>query len=318
EGRYLPPWDLLPCENANLDLDVAQGQVSALRALAGRGPTFVALPATALLQPVLAPEGLEEGKLALAPGMEMTPVTLTARLLAAGFDQEDVVEAPGQFARRGGIVDVFPFFAERPLRVEFFGDEVDTLRWFDSVTQTSERPLRGEVTVIDINRDSFAAAYARGRCPLTRYLKPGAAVFLFAPEKIADNAALYYSGFIHDNPLFPWERMAADLAAQPLVVAPEFADSELSLLRESCDAAGLVLPAAMDETPLGCEGLSRRAENLDVATAECTRLRAAGAAIAVFCRTPAERQRLRELLAEKDAALAGAVDFRLGTLSRGF
>ena len=314
---YFPPWDLLPNENEHLDLDTAQAQTNALRTLAAGGKNFLSLPAAALLQPVLAKETLGEGKLAIRRGMEISPLTLAARLQAAGFTHEEVVETPGQFARRGGIIDVFPFFADRPLRIEFFGDEIDTVRRFDSSTQMSDKPTDAEITVIDINRDSFARAYARNRVPISDYLTPESAVFLLAPEKTADNAALYFSGFIHDNPLFTWEKMAAELAARALVVVPEFADCELPLLKESCDKAMLPLPE-LAEVNLGCTGMTRLAENLDVAAREFSRMQAEGARLAVFCHNPAERQRLKELLLGKEPDLAGAIDFRLGALSRGF
>src|SRR6202007_1025882 len=64
-----------------------------------------------------------------------------AHLRRVGYESHDTVEMPGQFTVRGGIVDVFPAEAERPVRLEFFGDSVESLREFDPNTQRSVRPI---------------------------------------------------------------------------------------------------------------------------------------------------------------------------------
>ncbi len=66
---------------------------------------------------------------------------LVAHLRRVGYESHDMVEMPGQFTVRGGIVDVFPAEAERPVRLEFFGDSVESLREFDPNTQRSVRPI---------------------------------------------------------------------------------------------------------------------------------------------------------------------------------
>ena len=71
----------------------------------------------------------------LALGVEISPEELTERLLTLGFARCDTVESPGQFARRGGIVDFFVSSDEEPIRVEFFGDEIDRIVSFDVITQ---------------------------------------------------------------------------------------------------------------------------------------------------------------------------------------
>src|SRR6202035_446922 len=66
---------------------------------------------------------------------------LVSHLRRVGYELHDMVEMPGQFTVRGGIVDVFPAEAERPVRLEFFGDFVESLREFDPNTQRSVRPI---------------------------------------------------------------------------------------------------------------------------------------------------------------------------------
>ena len=71
----------------------------------------------------------------LRPGMNLEPEELARRLEQAGYARTSLVEGPGQYALRGGIVDVFSPACENPLRVEFFGDEVDIMGFFDVLTQ---------------------------------------------------------------------------------------------------------------------------------------------------------------------------------------
>ena len=74
-------------------------------------------------------------------GEEVDLETLTAHLAGVGYTQMDIVEMPGQFTRRGGILDVYSPETDRPVRIEFFGDEIDTIRKFDPETQRSQSGL---------------------------------------------------------------------------------------------------------------------------------------------------------------------------------
>ncbi|HXK11914.1 MAG TPA: hypothetical protein VMT70_19910, partial [Vicinamibacteria bacterium] len=107
---------------------------------------LVASPAS-LLRPSLAPRLLETRVVSLRAGEEMTPEILLEALDEGGYVREDPVTAPGQVARRGGILDVFPSDRAEPVRVEFFGDTVESLRLFDPDTQRATGPLEALVTL---------------------------------------------------------------------------------------------------------------------------------------------------------------------------
>ncbi|HWQ11821.1 MAG TPA: hypothetical protein VNL77_03425 [Roseiflexaceae bacterium] len=106
----------------------------------------IVAPVKALTQPTLTPAELAHATVRLRRGEEISPDALVARLITLGYRPAPTVEEPGELNRRGGILDVFPPGDELPLRIEFFGDEVDSLRRFDPVTQRSEAQAR-EVTV---------------------------------------------------------------------------------------------------------------------------------------------------------------------------
>src|SRR4029077_5881634 len=85
----------------------------------------------------ISPEDLALGSLTLAPGAGPDPVAVATRLVEMGYSREQLVEDHGQFALRGGILDVFPAAADSPVRAEWSGDAVETLRLFDPTNQRS-------------------------------------------------------------------------------------------------------------------------------------------------------------------------------------
>jgi transcription-repair coupling factor (superfamily II helicase) len=109
-------------------------------ALRGRLAALVASPA-GLLRPILAPRLFETRVITIALGEELTPEILLEALDEGGYRREDPVSAAGQVARRGGILDVFPPDRETPVRIEFLGDTVESLRVFDPDTQRTTGTL---------------------------------------------------------------------------------------------------------------------------------------------------------------------------------
>ena len=115
--------------------DIERERLSVLSRLwRGALAAVVASPA-ALLRPVMPPEELAARSLCLSVGDEMPPDTLCRRLVALGYARVETVESAGQFARRGGIVDLYPQEGQPPVRLEFFGDEIDRMGEIDPITQ---------------------------------------------------------------------------------------------------------------------------------------------------------------------------------------
>ena len=122
----------------------ARRAAALLQARAARAPGGLA---GGLLRPSLAPHLLETRVVSLRVGDEMTPEILLEALDEGGYAREDPVTAPGQVARRGGILDVFPSDRPEPVRIEFFGDTVESLRRFDPDTQRATGPIEALVTL---------------------------------------------------------------------------------------------------------------------------------------------------------------------------
>ncbi len=95
----------------------------------------------ALFEKVVLPEILADNMIRLKSGETIQPADLMETLIGYGFERTDFVYEPGQFALRGGILDIYSFGNEKPYRIELFGNEVDSIRLFDPETQLSERRL---------------------------------------------------------------------------------------------------------------------------------------------------------------------------------
>ncbi|HET8718587.1 MAG TPA: CarD family transcriptional regulator, partial [Nocardioidaceae bacterium] len=146
EVAYYPAWETLPHERLSPRSDTVGRRLAVLRRLRhpgqdrSNGPLKVVVaPVRSILQPQV--KGLADlAPVELVPGAEADLDDVVRRLAAAAYSRVDLVEKRGEFAVRGGIVDVFPPTEEHPLRVEFWGDEVDEIRSFAVADQRSLEP----------------------------------------------------------------------------------------------------------------------------------------------------------------------------------
>jgi len=139
---FLPDRDALPYERLIGDALTTQQRMQALIAMVERERTpIVICSARALTQLVIPPKELATSLFTLQPGQEVDLTLMLEQLYNLGYEPVAEVEEPGQFSHRGGIVDLFPPILPRPVRIEFFGDEIESLRTFDQETQRSLNPI---------------------------------------------------------------------------------------------------------------------------------------------------------------------------------
>ncbi|MBZ6378707.1 transcription-repair coupling factor [Pacificimonas flava] len=133
----IPAWDSLPYDRASPSLKVAADRAAGLARLSEhrRGPQLVVTTINAVLQRTLKAARLGSLTAYLAAGESIDPEDLIARLVSNGFVRTDTVLESGEFAVRGGILDLFPGGRDEALRLDFFGDEIDSMRRFDPATQ---------------------------------------------------------------------------------------------------------------------------------------------------------------------------------------
>jgi transcription-repair coupling factor (superfamily II helicase) len=325
----------------------ARRAAALLQARAARA--LVASPAS-LLRPSLAPRLLETRVVSLRAGDEMTPEILLEALDEGGYAREDPVTAPGQVARRGGIVDVFPSDAAEPVRIEFFGDTVEGLRRFDPDTQRATSPVDALVTLplsdVFAPRSVLAAlppvlaARFAGRRELAPFLEalerglppeglaelvalvPGATVppwthlppgpvAVVEPEAVRQEAEGFWARALEDQ-----RRRAEGLTPEPAEALVALAEIEARLRAaprlevREVDADGRSLHLACRPAPTYAGDVRRLAADL----------RASTATTVFFLGNTGRADRLADVLREDGLAVGEGTRIltRVGVLARGF
>lgn len=133
---YFPSNQLLPHEEA-YEPEVTAQRVEVLGRILQQERLIVVTAWEALQRRLIPPANFAEFIITLRLGTEMALTDLINRLTVMGYERVDLVQAAGQFSQRGDILDVFPLNQSQPIRLEFFGDEVDSIRNFDADTQLS-------------------------------------------------------------------------------------------------------------------------------------------------------------------------------------
>ncbi|ETI64429.1 transcription-repair coupling factor, partial [Sphingobium sp. C100] len=141
----IPAWDCLPYDRASPSLRAASARLAGLYALQARpkGPQLVVTTLAAMTQRTLTPFRVRQLVAKLAPKERIAITRLADMLQGNGYVRTDTVHDRGEFAIRGGIVDLFPGGEEQPLRLDFFGDEIETVRRFDPSDQRTTGSVDG-------------------------------------------------------------------------------------------------------------------------------------------------------------------------------
>jgi transcription-repair coupling factor (superfamily II helicase) len=145
----LPSHEVDPYRGLSPHLHVASARARALASIASGAVRVVVASAPALLPRLVPPRRLGAAVLELKPGAEIDPQLLGEHLVESGFAREDPVDEHGEFAIRGGIVDVFPPGDDQPVRIEFAGDSIESIRRYDPSTQRSTAAI-DQVTILPI------------------------------------------------------------------------------------------------------------------------------------------------------------------------
>ncbi len=135
--EHYPELEILPYDKHSADRAIVSQRIEVMDALERGRVRFLCTSVRAWLRRVMPPELLRERRFQLETGHEIDMEELSERLAALGYRNVGMVSEPGDFAVKGGIVDLFTPTHEEPFRLEFFGDEIDSLRSFDPATQRS-------------------------------------------------------------------------------------------------------------------------------------------------------------------------------------
>ncbi|MEM9840497.1 MAG: transcription-repair coupling factor [Pseudomonadota bacterium] len=141
-----PAWDCLPYDRMSPGGDVVAERLATLATLASREegtPLIVVTTVAAATQRTLPTETIATASFSAKPGATLDMDTLIAYLVANGYSRASTVREPGEFAVRGGLLDMFPPGTKEPLRLDFFGDSLESIRAFDPVSQMTTHQRKG-------------------------------------------------------------------------------------------------------------------------------------------------------------------------------
>ena len=317
---------VLPCPSLEIDpyreiaphLDVTSARARALHALATGTARVVVASVAAIAARVSSVARVRVAAVALQPGVDVDLTTLPDRFVDAGFTRADPVDQHGEFCIRGGLVDVFPPGEAHPVRVEFLGDTIETMRRYDAQTQRSVETI-DQVLLLplrDVLPDAPGGAAAQGADDVGgETLDRSGTVLGFAAEAGAR--------------LFVVERVDVDKHGEALDAALAASHAEATRRgRRVLAPAALVVPwdelsaalaqatrldrLAVDaaEGPvrtIACQSVSRHHNRVDQWVGELRRARESGETTLFIAESPGRAERTIELLREYDV-LALPVD----------
>ena len=183
-----PAWDCLPYDRVSPKPDIESRRLATLAMLArdAQKPAVIVTTINALLQRVPPKDVIKGASFAARNGAEVDREALVGFLAGNGYVRAGTVREPGDFALRGGIVDLWPPGEEQPLRLDFFGSSLDAIRRFDAETQLSEKTAVEEITLLPASeaplnaqaisrfRSGYVAAFgAAGDDPLYESVSAG-------------------------------------------------------------------------------------------------------------------------------------------------
>ncbi|HSI36531.1 MAG: transcription-repair coupling factor [Phycisphaerae bacterium] len=296
-------------------MDEDHSRDPAAKATAPKDLPFIVAPVQALMQPVPSKNQLDQLIRTIRKGQSLEPEKLIVWLSEHGYNRLDQVEVPGDFAVRGGIVDVYiPGEFEQAgdqvgltVRFDFFGDEVESIRTFDLSTLGSGQTL-DQVRLIDLRGkfDDYESTLLLGHLP------ENTLVVLWAPLEIAEQAKSYLDRLPESvKGIYP---LAAILRA-----AERFARVELSQF----DSAGVAIQSLVDKhrdiprVRLPIRSIQKFETVAKEALKELAEI-ASTADVTVFCENDGERARFTELLDADVPGLRKKLRLELGYLHHGF
>ncbi|MFO1092193.1 MAG: transcription-repair coupling factor [Planctomycetaceae bacterium] len=294
----LSAWDGRPGERSIADA-VFSARLNVLQLLASdASPRVIVTSLAALLQPVPARAERAQATRRIARGESLDVDELLAWLVARGFERSSAIERPGEFSVHGGIVDIFAPGAEDPVRIELFGDEVESLRSFDVESQRKVAELEStELTALA----PASAETAANEESFLESLPAGSWVALVEPEELTFEGEHYLQRLGSPEGLYSVAEVLAKCTSRPSVTI------------------AAVSGGSFDATAhLQIESVERFSGRKSEAFRELESVLAPGESVLIACHNLAERERLHELLLQTAPQLRERTRLTVGGVTHGY
>jgi transcription-repair coupling factor (superfamily II helicase) len=327
---FYPAWEIFPHEGNLPHADVISDRLQTLVALSdnsklkNKNSELIVTSATALLQKTFPPGEIQKRTRTFERGSKITPLDLINWLEEQGYEPEAQVSQKGEIALRGGILDVFPATSPWPVRLEFFGDELESLREFDPLTQISREeivsvtlPPAGELGILKRSADGSSASSPQF-ATLLDYLPRETIFIMCEPEELTLRADEYAQQVPAADPFFiSWDEFQNAATKKQISV--------VSLSESEADISDLEIRNPKFDSLDTFRPLAERAPEPQIAEAQrreffqqLHRWLRQDYAVHVFCNNDGERQRFTEIWKEYGFTHEKGLSIQIGALARGF
>ncbi len=298
-----PALETLPGESAVATEQLAERLRLARLAPTLAGPCVLVCPMPALMQAVPSIAAIEASTRTIKKGQTLRPGDLTAWLASSGYERVDAVEEVAQFAVRGGIIDIFPAAAgtQAPVRLDFFGDELDRLSEIDIGTMATDRAI----DTIELLAANAGHATRDDGVQFLDLLPREAVAILVETMEVVEQGRGYYERVTDARGIFGPPAVLRTLELRLAALA------ELNQFSAGASTADLRIDLPFSALPTF-------AKELPAAIAELASLAKDADRTLVACQTEAERTRLAELIAEHAPGPAPRIRTEVRYIHRGF
>jgi len=284
-----PPWQLLPGDEVAPSDEIMSERMTTLERLTfagdGTSPIYVVTHPRSLVQPVLPRELLAARTIIVRRGDTMAMPDLHRKLLDLGYERTTMVDRPGEISIRGGIFDIYPVSSQMPYRLEFFGDEVDSIRTFDPATQRSEERVETARVLPRSEKELIETLLRRGEltAALTDYLPADTLVVIDEPVAVTAEAEEVEQEFAGTEGTLAWNRVIERLGLFRQLIVGQLAQDEARGVRVFTETKSMS----------GWEG------NLELFWEQLRLWTQDDYEVVFVCNNDGERRRLDELLSDK-------------------
>ncbi len=253
------------------------------------------------MQLVPTPEKLQASTRKLSVGDEIDPELIRGWLAEAGFAATTAVQLPGEFATRGGLLDIYSADQPQPIRIEWFGDEIESIRRFDLGSQRSIESLSHvEIAAVSLEGEDNDPQISNSLGPITDYLPDDTVVVLVDPQDAKKSADALMQRMADNSRFIEFEELISSFGDHRLLTATTLAQGARNEVVDLKTSSADAFASSLDETR----------SRIDTV--------ASGHEVVLVGDTAADGERLTELLAGTDASRQGRLHLDIAELSGGF